>query len=401
MSQQLINRNPDLQRLQSEGLALEIRDGQIYVHHVPYLNSMQEVCDGTLAFTFSAHGDILNPPSDHTAHWIGETPYSLNGAEVPSLVNSVQNGWNGHDKTLYLSLYPDSLPNRRYPDTYTKVSAYYKTISGHAWAKDKISAAKIKNSVTVCSEDGVFEYQDTNSARAGIVGLTNRLKGKKVAIIGLGGSGSYLLDFLAKTPVEEIHLFDDDVFFTHNAFRAPGAPSLQELESGEYKVKYFAAKYSVMHRHIISHNEKINEENISSLFGMDMVFMCVDSVKVRNFISRHLMEHNIPFIDSGLGLMMRKDSLAGQVRVTSFDGLHDGHIYTSFGKEDVDDEMYATNIQVAELNCMAALLMFIRWKRHLGFYASDKGLSLEDNYNIGMNKILSEYEDAVSDSSIC
>jgi hypothetical protein len=31
------------------------------------------------------------------------------------------------------------------------------------------------------------------------------------------------LDFVAKTPVEEIHLFDSDVFLQHNAFRAPGA----------------------------------------------------------------------------------------------------------------------------------------------------------------------------------
>jgi hypothetical protein len=35
-----------------------------------------------------------------------------------------------------------------------------------------------------------------------------------------------VLDFTAKTHVKEIHLFDGDTFFQHNAFRAPGAANL-------------------------------------------------------------------------------------------------------------------------------------------------------------------------------
>ena len=49
--------------------------------------------------------------------------------------------------------------------------------------------------------------------------------------MGLGGTGSYVLDLVAKTPVWEIHLFDGDAFLQHNAFRSPGAPSLDELEA--------------------------------------------------------------------------------------------------------------------------------------------------------------------------
>jgi tRNA A37 threonylcarbamoyladenosine dehydratase len=51
-----------------------------------------------------------------------------------------------------------------------------------------------------------------------------------------GGTGSYVLDFVAKTPVKEIHLFDGDIFDQHNAFRAPGAPSGEELEQRLKKV---------------------------------------------------------------------------------------------------------------------------------------------------------------------
>lgn len=89
------------------------------------------------------------------------------------------------------------------------------------------------------SED-VFNYFDTNASRSEILNVTSKLEGqKKIGIIGLGGTGSYILDFVAKTPVQEIHLFDGDLFLQHNAFRAPGAPSIERLEEKKKKVLYF------------------------------------------------------------------------------------------------------------------------------------------------------------------
>lgn len=394
MSQQLISLNPDLQKLQSEGFDLEIRDGQIYVHHVPFLNSEQEICSGTLAFTYSAQGDIINPPSDHTAHWIGSKPFTETGYEVPSLIHSQVNGWNGHGEAYYLSLYRDGQSGKPYPDFYVKVTFYFNTVAGHAFHKNSIEANRIRKMTTVSTEDDIFNYQDTNSARAGIIGLANRMKGKKVAIVGLGGTGSYLLDHIAKTPVAEIHLFDDDIFSTHNAFRAPGAASLDELKKGLSKVEYFSAKYSAMHRHVILHNEKVMERTIAKLFDMDIVFICVDSVKARNFISRHLADRNIPFIDSGLGVVIRDNKgLAGQIRCTTFDGVHGDHLSKSFGSEELEDEnVYDTNIQVSELNDLAAILMMIQWKRMLGFYINDKQKNIETVFNIAANKIMCQYE---------
>ena len=390
MSQQLISLNPELQKLQSEGFDLELRDGVLYLHHVPFLNSKQEICDGSLAFTFSARGDILNPPTDHTAFWIGSRPYTITGCEIPSLINDTRNGWNGHNEAFYLSLYPDGLPGKRYADTYTKVKLYYNTIVGHAYQKNSVEAEKIHQTATETCNDDIFNYQDTNSARAGIVGVSNKMKGKKVAIVGVGGSGSYLLDLLAKTPVAEIHLFDDDVFSTHNAFRAPGAPTLNDFKESKTKVEYFATIYSAMHRHIVPHAERIIEDNISCLFDKDIVFLCVDSVKVRNFIIRHLANHGTPFIDSGMGIMMIKNQLTGQIRSTCYDGIHDDHLLSVFGSEDInDDGIYNTNIQVAELNSLAAILMMMQWKRLLGFYVSDTVSIRHDCFNIGMNKLLS------------
>jgi tRNA A37 threonylcarbamoyladenosine dehydratase len=70
------------------------------------------------------------------------------------------------------------------------------------------------------------------------MGISDKLKIPKVAIVGLSGTGVYVLDLVAKTPVQEIHLFDGDLFHSHNAFRSPGAASLDELRQAPKKVTY-------------------------------------------------------------------------------------------------------------------------------------------------------------------
>ncbi len=101
---------------------------------------------------------------------------------------------------------------------------------------------------------------------------------------------------------------------------------------------------------------------------MDVVFICVDSAKVRSFISRHLMDHNIQFVDSGLGLTLGTGSVGGQVRVTSFFGGTGEYIKDIFGTAEVkDDGVYATNIQIALLNSLAAIMMLNCWLKHINF----------------------------------
>ena len=67
----------------------------------------------------------------------------------------------------------------------------------------------------------MFKYVDTASSRVGIGAVTEKLKVGPLAIVGLGGTGSYILDLVAKTPVAEIHLFDGDKLGQHNAFPLP------------------------------------------------------------------------------------------------------------------------------------------------------------------------------------
>jgi tRNA A37 threonylcarbamoyladenosine dehydratase len=82
------------------------------------------------------------------------------------------------------------------------------------------------------------------SARYRMNDVSSLLRGKKVAIIGLGGTGSYILDFIARTHLERITLFDDDKVHVHTIFRVPG---FIPRAIGELKVEALARQYGQWH----------------------------------------------------------------------------------------------------------------------------------------------------------
>ena len=389
MSQELICHNPELQRLQSEGFEIEVRGGLLIVHHIPYLNCKTEMLSGTLAMVLNTSGNTVVRPHDHTAYWIGQQPCNSDGSIIPSLVNGARrnNLGSGLISDYYLSCYPDS--TNGYKNYYDKVMVYYNTISAAALNYDKHKFLQLKGSGKVRSIGSVLCYDDTNASRAGIIGNNERTLGYKVAIIGLGGTGGYLLDYLAKTEVAEIHLYDEDVFNTHNAFRAPGAPSIEQLNSQPFKVDYFGEIYGRMHTGIIPHRIRITKDNISELNDKDMVFICIDSPSVRNFISSYLADHNLSFIDSGMGLECSNDRLSGLVRVTEGFYGHYNHLKDAYGESATngEEDMYKSNIQIAELNSLAAALSIIQWKKMLGVYNDYSDGSMNFIYSISGNSI--------------
>jgi hypothetical protein len=212
----------------------------------------------------------------------------------------------------------------------------------------------------------------------------------KIAIIGVGGTGSYVLDLVTKTPVAEIHIFDGDTFFQHNAFRAPGAPSFDELEKMPSKVEYYTKIYSKMRRGIIPHKYCIDSTNAAELQQMNFVFISIDQGKSKKAIIEALESFKVPFVDVGMGLGIGDDgSISGTVRTTSsVDGFRDQpKARISFGDEKEDE--YDTNIQIGELNALNATFAVIKWKKLFGFYA-DHDCEHNSIYYIEGNRLLND-----------
>jgi hypothetical protein len=172
----------------------------------------------------------------------------------------------------------------------------------------------------------VFKYIDTASTRAEIGAVTAKLATvKKVAIVGLGGTGSYVLDLVAKTPVREIHLFDGDDFLQHNAFRSPGAPSLEELVAKPKKAAYLKGIYDKMRNGIFVHERLHRAGKRGRLRDMSFVFMCLEG-PAKQLIVEKLEEFGLPFIDVGMGVYLSEGSLGGILRVTTSTPAQRDHV---------------------------------------------------------------------------
>jgi len=211
-----------------------------------------------------------------------------------------------------------------------------------------------------------------------------------VAIIGLGGTGSYVLDFVSKTPVKEIHLFDGDLFFQHNAFRSPGAISLDELRGLYKKADYFQSLYSKMRYNLFAHSYYLNNQNIDELLEMSFVFICIDKSEIKKVIIDKLVSQGIPFIDTGIGVLNVENSLIGHIRVTTCTPEKIDHLKTRITVcDDGGNNDYATNIQIAELNALNAALAVVKWKKISGFY-QDQNLEYNSVYSLNDGVLINE-----------
>ncbi len=390
MSQQLINRNHDLKRLRDDGYEIDVVSGHLVMRNVPYVNAGKQVLYGTLVSELSLSGDVTVTPQTHVINFAGEYPCDADGKRLDKIVNSESTNKLAEGLTVNYSF--SSKPVAGYKDYYDKMTTYEKILSGAAQAIDPSASAKNFAVVASSEADSPFQYIDTASSRAEIGAVSNKLKMRKVAIIGLGGTGSYVLDLIAKTPVQEIHLFDGDWFYQHNAFRVPGAASLETLRQRLKKVDYMHGIYSNMHRGIIPHAYKVALENIEEFADMDFVFICIDDGPSRKMIVTKLEEFGVAFIDVGMGVYLIDEKLGGQVRITSSTDMMRDHVHTKeripFGSADGNNE-YNKNIQIADLNCLNATMAVIKWKKLLTFY-HDFGHEHHSVYTVDGNRLTND-----------
>lgn len=369
MSHELISRSADLRQLQDEGYEVEVRSNHLLIHSVPYLNSRGVVGRGTLVSDLTLAGDVTTTPGNHVAWFVGEHPCQKDGREIPQIKHTSQSTQLAQDIVVNHSF--SNKPAQGYANYHQKMTRYIDIVSAPAQSVDPTATARTFKPVAASPEQSVFEYLDTASSRAGILAVSDKLKSSRVAIVGLGGTGSYVLDLVAKTPVREIHLFDADAFLQHNAFRAPSAASLDDLTRGLSKVAYFRALYARMRRGIVAHEEHVSEENVEVLLGFDFVFLCLDNGPAKKLIVDRLSTGAMSFIDVGIGVEMVPESLAlwAICRVTTSTPDKRDHFSKRVSFADNNgDNPYDKNIQVADLNALNAALAVIKWKKVCGFY---------------------------------
>ncbi|MGA8148276.1 MAG: ThiF family adenylyltransferase [Gallionellaceae bacterium] len=389
MSHPLISHSPDLKKLRDEGYDLEIRFGHILVKDVPYVNARREIMRGVLVSSLTLAGDITTTPDNHVVYFIGDHPCRLDGVEIDQIKNP--SGGKTIAEDLVVNRTFSARPLDPYPDYFAKMTTYVAILEGQAQAIDPTATARTFPVIEPWEgEDTVFNYIDTASSRAEINLITQKLAIQKIAIIGLGGTGAYVLDLVAKTPVKEIHLFDGDTFLQHNAFRSPGAPSIEEMRAKPNKAAYLQSIYAKMRRGIMVHPNYVGAENAELLRDMQFVFLCLDRGIAKKLIVEKLEEFDISFIDVGIGVYSSDNMLGGVLRATISTPEKRDHFRSCVPFSDGGGHNeYALNIQIADLNALNAALAVIKWKKRFGFYL-DLDHEHHCTYTIDGNTITNE-----------
>jgi hypothetical protein len=374
-----LDQSPDLAKLEAEGFRLKLVQGTAYhllIEGVPAVTSKREVVLGTLycPLEIDPRGKAVNPVANHQCWWIGEPPCDQTGRVMAEMISNPSPEDKGDGIKTTVGFSRKRADKTSYADYHEKIWAYVRLIWHEAQVLDKDCDPRGDKLVpaVVEAQQRVFRYPDMATTRAGIGAATAKLLSKRVAIIGLGGSGSYILDLLAKTPIDELHLFDGDDFQPHNAFRAPGAPRADEIENPPKKVDWFFGIYDRMRTGIFCHPYHVCADQLPELAGFDFVFVAIDDAEARKVILQGLLAMKVLFIDVGIDVAIdEKGFLRGICRFTVATPEQHQHLeeVVSFGAAQEND-IYR-NIQVADLNMANAAMAVTKWKKLRGFYADD------------------------------
>ena len=256
----------------------------------------------------------------------------------------------------------------------------------HRYAKHivgAVSAAGYSEPAALAIPDP-FHIPNTFEARAAIAPVQDRIRGQRIAIIGLGGTGAYLLDFIAKTPVSEIHLLDSDCVDWHTLKRAPGAPTAEEIElvraGSLLKVDYYHSKYAAFRDGIHPHSVRVDSSSMFAEFlsdhPIDYAFVCIDQFADgdsarQDAVYRAVSEAGVPFIDSGVSITLEDSAVRGAVTTSAYDAGSDAwKDAIPNAKLDGGAPGYR-NVQLPEVNAAAATFAVMEWRRRTGQYVSE------------------------------
>ena len=256
------------------------------------------------------------------------------------------------------------------------VYRYAKQIVGAAWAAGYFEAT----SPVVL---GPFNIPNTFEARAGLGPVQDRIRGQGIAIIGLGGTGAYVLDLVNKTPLQDIYLLDFDVVEWHTFKRAPGAPTAEEIKSVREgrlpKVDYYHSKYTSFRQGIYPHAIRVDSKSTLSEFlsahPVDFAFVCIDQLTIgdsprQDVVYCALSEAGVPFIDSGVSIMIEEGAVTGAI-TTSFYEAGSMTWMDAIPNAKIEGDISGYhNVQLPEVNALAAALAVMEWRRRTGQYVS-------------------------------
>lgn len=372
MLQKLVRHNDDIRRLVEKGYAVGFDSNCLIIRDIPYLDDQRRLQIGAIVAKLVFIDETRVTQDDHQIYFAGGVPHTLEGKPIPNLGGGATTlSLAADDVVVQRSFSNKPRDTGKFIDFFAKIESYVAIISGPAMELHGGNPYTFRI-VDGGEQDSVFKVRDTWTSLAEISDLSAKFREDIVTVIGLGGTGAYVLDLLVKTPVREIRVFDLDRLYLHNAFRSPGRLNSDEL--GCAKTEVYASRYDNFRKGIVAVPKFVDATCHEDLNGVTFAFVCVDKGSARAEIFNLLLEMRIPFIDVGMGLRRTNGSLNGTVRTTYY-SVEDGQARYDqrlAPLADGPDDIYRTNVQIAELNALNACLAVIRFKQLRGFYLEEE-----------------------------
>ncbi|MCL2320769.1 MAG: tRNA threonylcarbamoyladenosine dehydratase [Oscillospiraceae bacterium] len=144
-------------------------------------------------------------------------------------------------------------------------------------------------------------YQDGFSRTELLIGKENLkiLKDKKIAVIGIGGVGSFAVEALARCAIGQLILVDNDIVSISNLNRQIHA-TFKTISKNKVDVMAERVKDINPNCHVKAYNTYIKKENIEDILGSDLDYVidAIDTVTSKLDLILYCKEKNINIISS-------------------------------------------------------------------------------------------------------
>jgi molybdopterin/thiamine biosynthesis adenylyltransferase len=122
-----------------------------------------------------------------------------------------------------------------------------------------------------------------------------KIKDKRIIIIGAGGLGCVVADLLSRMNIN-FTIVDDDIIDDTNLERQILFNKTDLLRKKVDVIKTKLSEFSSIN----AIDKKVNNENIKTIINnSDLVIDCTDNIETRTIINKYCVKNNIPWIYSG------------------------------------------------------------------------------------------------------
>lgn len=195
---------------------------------------------------------------------------------------------------------------------------------------------------------------------------------ERVAIVGLGGVGAWIADFVVKADPREVHGWDYDCIEPKNILRMPGGLD-PNIWIDRPKADWFHETYSRIHTSVHGHNVKVLPENVQDVIEQTtFAFVAVDDADDRMMVCDTLANARIPFVVAGLSLVRKDKRVMVSMRIVT------AHVGASSWREAIPQVGQAGqddygSLDLPDVYSMAAGWAIQSWRKMRGqFWQEDR-----------------------------